>query len=135
MLNIHSLNNVRDQKEINKQEIYKKVLQKCHHRIKICANKGSSECCYIVPEYIYGIPKYDILNCALYIVNKLNLNGFTVKYTYPNLIYINWKHIPSEIKKSKQIVTNNKKQNSTKDRDFRFIEDYKPSLNFLDKII
>ena len=66
---------------------------------------------------------------------KHNLNGFTVKYTYPNLIYINWKHIPSEIKKSKQIVTNNKKQNSTKDRDFRFIEDYKPSLNFLDKII
>ena len=79
MLNIYSLNNVRDQKEINKYQIYKKVLRKCHHRIKEFAKKGDSFCFYIVPEFIYGIPKYDTLSCAAYMVKKLQINGFNVK--------------------------------------------------------
>ena len=78
MLNINSLNNIRDQKEINKYEIYKKVLKKCHHRIKTFSHKGDSFCMYIIPEYIFGIPKYDKLSCAAYIVNKLKLNGFKI---------------------------------------------------------
>jgi len=128
MLNIYSLNNIRDQKQINKLEIYKKVLKKCHHRIKICANKGESHCFYIIPEFIYGIPKYNTLNCALYIVNKLRQNGFNVSFTYPNLVFINWKHIPSELK-NKEIVIDNKKQKKNK-QTYRYIEDYKPLTNF-----
>lgn len=135
MLNINSLNNVRDQKTINKYQIYKKVLKKCHHRIKTYANKGNSNCFYIIPEYIYGIPRYDTLNCASYIVDKLKNNNFLVNYTYPNLIYINWGHIPSEIKQSKEFsLKKKKKELYIEKKNYRLIEDYKPSINFLDKI-
>ena len=146
MLNIYSLNNVRDQKEINKLEIYKKVLKKCHHRIKTFSSKGDSFCFYIVPEYIYGIPKYDTLNCAAYIVNKLKKNGFHVSYTYPNLIFISWGHIPSEIKNpqikdldiksltNKSINNNSLIKDQTNNIEYRYIEDYNPSKNFMNKL-
>ena len=136
MLNIYSLNNVRDQKEINKFEIYKMVLKKCHHRIKVFSKKGDSCCFYIVPEFIYGIPRYDTLNCAAYIVTKLRYNGFTVNYTYPNLIFINWTDIPSEIKNPEVMKINSKEpvQKILKQPEYRYIEDYKSSNNFLNRL-
>lgn len=139
MLNIYSLNNIRDQKELNKMEIYKKVLRKCHHRIITCSTKGDTFCFYIIPEYIYGIPKYNTLNCAQYIVNKLKKNKFRVAYTYPNLIYISWNHIPSEIKTKAQLNIVSENQNNipniNKNNEYRYIEDYNPSKNFMKKII
>jgi len=137
MLNINSLNNVRDQKEINRIQIYRKVLHKCHHKIKTIASKGIvSYCFYIVPEYLYGIPKYNTLNCATYIVTKLRNNGFSVSYTYPNLIYISWGHIPSEIKNISINNTTvvNKDPKLIKYPKYRYIEDYKSSKNFLKRI-
>jgi len=139
MLNIFSLNNVRDQKELNRYEIYRKVLKKCHYRINTVSSKGDSFCFYVIPEYIYGIPKYDTLYCASYILKKLKNNGFKVLYTYPNLIFISWDHVPSEIinPKIKDIDVKTlavDKQIEEKPTKFRYIEDYKSSNNFLKKI-
>lgn len=97
MINIHSLNNVRDKRKLIRKSIYKKVLKKCVNRIKLISNKGESFCFYIIPEYIYGIPKYNILNCSLYIKQILEKKGFGITFTYPNLLFIYWIHIPSEI--------------------------------------
>uniref|UniRef100_A0A6C0EIY9 Uncharacterized protein n=1 Tax=viral metagenome TaxID=1070528 RepID=A0A6C0EIY9_9ZZZZ len=139
MLNINSLNNIRDQKEINKYEIYKKVLSKCHHRIKVVSQKGDSFCFYVIPEYIFGVPKYDKLCCAEYIINKLKQNGFRLTYTFPNLLFICWGHISSEISKPKTISTDLKESRTSKTKEtsseFRYKEDYKSSNNFLKKII
>jgi len=59
---------------------------------------------FVIPEFILGIPRYDIAECTNYVIEKLTENGFQVKYTYPNLLFISWQHyIPkyqrSEIKK------------------------------------
>ena len=136
MLNIHSLNNVRDQKEINKYEIYKLVLKKCHHRIKTLSSKGDSECFYVIPEYIWGIPKYDTISCAGYIVNRLKKNGFKVAYTFPNLLFVSWGHVPSEIKKATEnkLKINNTNPEINNRLEYRYIDDYKPAKNFLTKI-
>lgn len=138
MINVFALNNVRDQKEINKNQIYKKVLRKIHHRVKVISSKGDSFCFYIVPEFIFGIPKYDTLNCAEYLVKKLKMNGFRVLYTYPNLIFISWNHVPSEIKHPEIKNTNINNLIETyrepKQIEYRYIEDYKPSINFLNKL-
>lgn len=138
MINVFALNNVRDQKEINKTQIYKKVLRKIHHRIKVISSKGESFCFYIVPEFIFGIPKYDTLNCAEYLVKKLKMNGFRVMYTYPNLIFISWHHVPSEIKHPEIKHTNINNLIETykqpKQIEYRYVEDYKPSINFLNKL-
>ncbi len=133
MLNISSLNNIRDQKLINKLEIYKKVLERCHHRIKTASSKGVSTVWFVIPEYLYGVPRYDTLKCAEYIVLKLKKNGFLVFFTYPNLIYIDWNKVPSQLKKSS--ISNNitNKQVIEKPK-FRNINDYKISNNFMQTI-
>lgn len=133
MLNIESLNNVRDQKLLNKFEIYSKVLHKCHHRIQTVSKKGGGNCFYIIPEYIYGIPKYDTLNCANFIVSKLKKNGFGIVYTYPNLVYISWGHIPSQVKTNMKL-TKPKPKPKPIVQPFRLIDDYRPSNNFLNKL-
>ena len=67
-MDIHKLNNVRDRKEINKMRIYKLVLDKCYNKINTFSNKGYGYCFFIIPEYIFGIPRYDTLQCANFLV-------------------------------------------------------------------
>lgn len=143
MINIFKLNNRRDQKEIYRYKIYNKVLQKTHHRIKIVSKKGESSCFYIVPEYIYGIPRYDTLSCANFIVNKLRKTGFRVMYTYPNFLFIFWGHIPSQYKK--KFIQKQQKDAADKTKpvsasppqtepQYRAIDNYQVSQNFFKKL-
>ncbi len=84
MINIFELNKKRDEKLLQKINIFKQVLKKCHHRIKKVSMDGATYTFFIIPEYIPGVPKYNTVECAGYIVKKLKLNGFVIKYTYPN---------------------------------------------------
>ena len=63
-----------------------------------------NHCWYVMPEVLIGIPKYDYRECTAYIINKLQSNGFIVRYTHPNLLFISWNHwvpqyVRNEIKK------------------------------------
>lgn len=133
MLNINSLNNVRDQKQINKIAIYKKVLEKCHHRIVTISQQGGSQCIYIIPEFMYGIPRYDIYSCSEYIISKLKKNGFRVAYVHPNFLYIDWSNIPSQLSNQQQNITSNN-NNTNKSNNHRRVSDYKISTNFMNTI-
>lgn len=97
MLNIFDLNKKRDERELKKYLTYNEVLTRCHARIQFAADKGNTDCVYMVPKFVVGLPTYDIIKCAEYMVDNLRRNGFYVGYTYPNHIYISWKDIPSEI--------------------------------------
>ena len=52
--------------------------------------KGTTFCFYIIPNYVYGTPLYDVNACIVYMVQYLMKNGFYVAYTHPNLLYISW---------------------------------------------
>ena len=65
-------------------------------------------CWFVVPEMMLGVPKYNHSDCIAYLVDKLQHNGFAVKYTHPNLLLISWKHwipgyVRTEIKKKANI--------------------------------
>jgi hypothetical protein len=98
MINIFNLNQSRDEKEVKKIEIYRKVLDKVHFKIQENSKRNISFCFYTIPNFILGLPAYDHLSCADYIVDKLRKNGFIVLYTHPNLLYVSWNHVPSSIK-------------------------------------
>ena len=93
-----------------------------------------SYCFYIVPEYVFGIPRYDTLQCANFLIKILKHEGFIVSYTYPNLIFIVWEHIPSEVTKNALLVENTNKETKKKDTSYREIQDYKSSKEFLNRI-
>jgi hypothetical protein len=99
--------------DINKLELFKKILNRIHVRIKTTAKQNVNEkfCWFVVPEIIIGVPKYDQAGCIAYIMDTLQTNGFQVRYFHPNTVFISWNHwVPSyirtEIKKKTGIVIN-----------------------------
>ena len=125
---IYTLNNTRDKKIINRYKIFKKVLEKCYYKIKNVSSQGASFLFYVVPEYLFGLPRYNKINCANFIIRKLNKNGFKTKFINPNLIFISWQHIPSQYKnyqvsKKKKTKTNiNKFKNLDFDLDKKLMD-------------
>ena len=66
-------------------------------------------CTFLVPEVIIGVPKYNNAECIAYLINKLEENGFAIKYTHPHLLFISWKQwipgfVRTEIKKQTGMV-------------------------------
>ena len=112
-INIDDLYEKKRQVDQNKLELFKKILNRIHVRIKTTAKQNIHEkfCWFVVPEIIIGIPKYDQAGCIAYLISKLQTNGFNVRYIHPNLLFISWNHwVPSyvrtELKKQTGIVVN-----------------------------
>jgi len=112
-INIDELYEKKRQLDVSKLELFKKILNRIHVRIKTTARQNIEDkfCWFVVPEVIIGIPKYDQSACIAYIMDTLQTNGFQVRYFHPNTIFISWNHwVPSyvrtEIKKKTGIVIN-----------------------------
>ena len=143
MSNIFTLENIDElyekkrQHDVGKLELFNKILNRIHVRIKTTSRQKLDEqfCWFVVPEVIIGIPKYDQAACIAYIMDTLQTNGFQVRYFHPNTIFISWNHwVPSyvrtEIKKKTGIVIN---EYGEKIKDDNAQEDaLEPSLHNLD---
>jgi len=112
-INIDDLYEKKRQIDVNKLELFKKILNRIHVRIKTTARQNVNEkfCWFVVPEVIIGVPKYDQAGCIAYIMDTLQTNGFQVRYFHPNTIFISWNHwvptyVRNEIKKKTGIVIN-----------------------------
>jgi len=100
-INIDELYDTKKEKDLNKLGIYKKILSRVHVRIKTTSRQptNNNACWFIVPEIIIGVPKYDHGSCIAYILDQLRDNGFIVRYTHPNLLFISWNHwVPSYVR-------------------------------------
>jgi hypothetical protein len=107
-ISLDELYDRRHQIQQQRINIYKKILGRVHTKIKTTARQKNSNpyLFYVIPEIIFGIPKYDIGECSQYIMDKLIDNGFNVKYTHPNLLFISWEHyIPSYKREEIRIKT------------------------------
>ena len=123
MIDINELNREIEKKDKLKQDIYELILEKCHVRIKTSSTSNNlGYCFYIIPRYIYGVPIYDYYSCLKYVVSALSKNGFDLKYTHPNLLFISWKG-KSNPKDCKHIETKNK--------EYKSINEYKTNTNFI----
>jgi hypothetical protein len=47
---------------------------------------------YEVPYFLMGLPRIDMQDAVAYLAFQLRAGGFEVRFTYPNLLYISWKH-------------------------------------------
>jgi hypothetical protein len=110
-LNIDELYEKKRQYDLSKLELYNKILNRIHVRIKTTSRQRMDEqfCWFVVPEMIIGVPKYDQASCIAYLMDKLKDNGFNIRYIHPNTLFISWLHwVPSyvrtELKKKTGIV-------------------------------
>jgi hypothetical protein len=92
MINIDELHDKEREKTSRKFEVYRKILEKCHNKIRTTSQNASNNgyCFYQVPKYTFGVPLYDTKSCIMFLVSALTKNGFDVRYTHPNLLFISW---------------------------------------------
>jgi|LauGreDrversion4_2_1035121.scaffolds.fasta_scaffold03240_8 hypothetical protein len=112
-INIDELYEKKRQTDVNKLELFKKILNRIHIRIKTTAKQSTVEryCWYVIPEIIIGVPRYDQGACIAYVMDTLQKNGFQVRYFHPNTVFISWDHwvptyVRTEIKKKTGININ-----------------------------
>lgn len=89
-INIDDLYTRKNEIEENKLKVFRKILHRVHTKIKITSRQRNSEqfTLFVIPEFLVGVPRYDVAACTAFIIDKLKDNGFLVKYTHPNLLFI-----------------------------------------------
>jgi len=100
-LNIDDLYEKKKQKDLNQLALFNKILNRIHVKIKTTSRQKNDDqfCWFLVPETMIGVPKYDQAGCIAYLINKLQTNGFNIKYIHPNTLFISWMHfVPSYIR-------------------------------------
>lgn len=121
-------------------KIYENLLEKCYYRINNAAEIDKNYCIYSIPEFILGMPAYNLAYCAAYIIYDLRRNGYTANFYNPNVIVAIWKYDPpAYLSNNKKTITFDKPKliSTTKTlqieqpKQFRSVNDYKPSGNFL----
>ena len=106
-------------------EIYNKILRETHNKIRFNSKLDRKYCFYLIPEFIFGTPLYDIDELRDHVMKSLEKNGFQLMYIHPNWLFISWDH-KKDIKKSILQKKNIKKEVQM---DYRPIEEYRPSGN------
>lgn len=132
-LNIDELYEKKRQYDLNQLNLFNKVLNRIHVKIKTTSRQKIDEqfCWFLVPEVIIGVPKYDNAACIAYLMDKLQENKFNVRYIHPNTLFISWFHwvpsyVRSELKKKTGIIINefgekiDESDNSNKDNKSNF---------------
>lgn len=159
-LNIDELYEKKRQHDVNTLNLFNKILNRIHIRIKTVSRQRKDEqfCWFVVPEIIIGVPRFDQGACIAFLMDKLSTNGFNVRYIDPNTLFISWMHwVPSyvrtEIKKKTGVVIDefgrrvleeeneedqqnddlekNDEQTSSNKKNYTSVKSYKPMGNLI----
>lgn len=133
-MDIHKLNLKRDKRELGKIQLYKKVLGTIYNKIERTSKKCETSIFYRIPEFIFGIPRYDIVETSKFIVSKLQQQGYVVVYTPPNFIFVSWDHIPSELQLEYEPAIVNTEKSVIIKQPYKNINLFNSSNSFLSKL-
>ena len=119
------------ERDRRRTKVFRKILSKCYRRIKLASENEEYFCFFQLPEYISGTPIYNMTECVLYMLDHLSKNGFYSKYCSHYLLFITW---PLKNKSPKMIENKEQPPKNITEKlnlNYRSINDYKPSGNFL----
>ena len=99
-------------------ELKKIILNKITDKISHLSKHGEMKCIYTVPSYIFGFPKYDVVDITVYLYNILKKEGFCTFAICSDKLFISW-----DIRDINKINKNIKKKEHNK------LFDIKPLIN------
>lgn len=144
-IDIKDLFSTINSKNIKRMETYDSILQKCHNRIRYNSTMERTHCFFHIPEFIIGVPLYDVKELRIYIINSLKKDGFQYIYIEPNWLFIIWNNkstkslinVSTELKnKNIKVKNNNYKSVDSVQNDVKNIGVYDQStlLGFAEKL-
>jgi len=132
-LDINSLFETTNKKTLRRLETYDKILKQCHCRIKHYSKYEKTTCFFAIPEFLIGVPLYDVAELRTYMMNSLEKNGFKLMYIHPNWLMIDWSEKKKTIDNAHKAVTSKTLDKAKKkvESEYKPIEEYKPTGSFL----
>jgi len=130
-LDMNSLFETTNHKTLKRLETYDMILQQCHGRIKHYSNYEKTTCFFAIPEFIIGVPLFDVNELRHYMMNSLEKNGFKLMYIDPNWLMIDWTEKKKSLQKVKQTMDISQSSIKKVRSNYKPIEEYKPSGSFV----
>ena len=126
---IQDIHKKQKDRENNRIQIYKKIASKCFKKIKETSQNEQTYCFFDIPEYIPGLPLYNMTECVMFILNLLKEKGFHSRYCDGFKLFISW-NLP---KPNLKLIDNNPQEHFEQKRK-SIIDDlnlkYKPIENY-----
>ena len=100
-VNLDELYEMKQKRDMYTLGVYNKILKRVHSKVRITSRqRNNMQCCwYVVPEMMIGVPSYDHTGCIAYLISELRDNGFIIRYTHPNLLFVSWAHwMPAHVR-------------------------------------
>ena len=123
-LNIDDLYETIDEKNNKRLQKFDGILKQIHTRIKYYSKLERTFCFFQIPEFIIGVPLYNVIDLRNYIINSLKRNGFHIVYIDPNWLYISWS-------KEDRGKVEKKPVKAKKEKNYKLIDEYKPTGQFV----
>ena len=123
-LDINNLYDKINERNTKRLEKFDDILKKIHNRIVYNANLEKTFCFFQIPEFIIGIPLYNVNDLKKYLITSLKKDKFNLIYVEPNWLFITWEL--NNLKKPKE-----KTKPIKKNGDYKLIDEYKPTGNFI----
>ena len=132
--NIQEIHKKQKDKEKNRVKIYEIISARCFKKIKETSLNEDTYCFFRLPEYIPGLPIYNMTECVIHLLNILHEKGFNARYCDHFLIFISW-NIPKQSFKSIEPPVKDTKKNIIDQLNLKYkpIENYNSFQNFIPK--
>ena len=127
-LDINSLFETTNHKTLKRLETYDRILKQCHTRIKYYSKFERTTCFFAIPEFIIGVPLFNVVELRTYMMNSLTKNGFKLMYLHPNWLMIDWSKKKKSLQKLQKNTQSTIKQIKS---NYKPIEEYKPTGSFV----
>jgi len=127
-IDINTLFETTNHKTLKRLETYDKILKQCHTRIIYHSKFEKTTCFFAIPEFIIGVPLYNIEELRTYMMNSLTKNGFQLMYLHPNWLMIDWSKKKKSLQKLQKNTQSTIKQIKS---NYKPIEEYKPTGSFV----
>ena len=130
-IDINSLFETTNHKTLKRLETYDKILQQCHCRIKHYSKYEKTTCFFAIPEFIIGVPLFNVEELRTYMMNSLTKNGFKLMYLHPNWLMVDWTEKKKSLQKVKQATDITQSSIKKVQSNYKPIEEYKPTGSFV----
>ena len=123
---INEIHKKQKEKERSRVKIYEGISAKCFKKIKETASNEETFCFFKMPEYIPGLPIYNMTECVIFLLNILHEKGFNARYCDKYMIFISW-NLP---KPNLRLIENSPIEEKKKDLVDGLNLKYKPIENY-----
>ena len=82
-------------RERTRCEIYQQIVDRCFRRLFWAVEQGHTSLYFKIPPWIFGLPRYSIDECELYLLDALRHKGYYVRKIGRGEIEVDWsKYLP-----------------------------------------